>query len=131
MASVFHTRLNAVSTPRLFEHFQEDAEYQPVDGGGSRDIKVCVIGRLGGSGGPSRRRETEQYHQKETSTVDVMVYEHSSTNPGITKAKKGDVIILRGVSWSFQEELSKDGEVFTIRLTSSKVLESGKVNIGL
>lgn len=130
MASVFHTRLNDVSTPRIFERFQEDAEYRPVDGG-KRDIKVCVIGRLGGSGGQSRRRENEQFHQKETSLVDVMVYEHSSTNAGITKAKKGDVIILRGISWSFQEELSKDGDVFTIRLTSSQVLESGRVNIGL
>jgi len=131
MASVFHTRLNAVTTPRIFTEFQEDAEYRPVDGGGTRAIKICVTGRLGGSGGPSRRRENEQYHQKETSEVDVLVYEHSSTNPGITKAKKGDVIVFRGVEWSFQEELSKDGELFTLRLTHSKVLESGRVNIGL
>ena len=131
MASVFHTRLNAVSTPRIFEQFEEDAVFQPVDGGGSRAIKICVIGRLGGSGGPSRRRETGQFHLKETSTVDVFVYEHSSTNPGITKAKKGDVIVFRGINWSFQEELSKDGEVFTLRFTDSKVLESGRVNIGL
>ena len=131
MASVFHARLNAVSTPRIFERFEEDAEYLPVDGGGSRAIKICVTGRLGGSGGPSRRRETEQYHQKETSTVDVLVYEHSDTNPGITEAKKGDVIVFRGVSWSFQEQLSKDGDVFTLRLMDSKVLESGRVNIGV
>lgn len=131
MSSVFHTRLNAVTTSRLFEQFQEDAEYRPVDGGGVRAIKVCATGRLGSSGGPSRRRENEQYHKTETSTVDLLVYEHSSENPGITKAKMGDVIVFRDIPWSFQEELSKDGEVFTIRLTNAAVLQSGRVNIGL
>ena len=131
MASVFETRLNAVATPRIFERFEEDAEYRPVEGGDPRPIKICVIGSLGESGGMTRRRATEQYHKKETATVDVMVYEHSSDNPGITQAKKGDVIVFRGVNWSFQEQLSKDGDVFTLRLADSKVLGSGRVNIGL
>ena len=105
------------------DEFAVSIVYHPVDGGGSRTFTATV------SGGPFFKIEKEQYHEVKRRLVTLLI--KKSDTDGITEIKRKDYIVYLGVKWDFDEVTFEDDDSLLIQWQQSKVVNAGRVNIGL
>jgi len=108
------------------DEFGVTVEYYPVGGGGKRTV-VAGINKS-----PSATFDKEQFHEVRRETI-ILLFKKSDTD-GITEAKRGDYIVYDDKKWDFLQPVQKGTEVTKYLITQwqqSKVINSGRVNIGL
>ncbi len=105
------------------DEFAVSIEYHPVGGGGKRTFTAAV------SGGPLFTIEKEQFHEVKRRVVTLLI--KKSDTDGITEAKRGDYIKFLDVNWDFVEVAFEDDDSLLIQWQQSKVIKTGRVNIGL
>ncbi len=108
------------------DEFGVTVEYHPVGGGGKRTI-VAGLNKS-----HSSRFEKEQFHEIKRQTVRLL-FKRSNTD-GITEAKRGDFIVYLDKKWDFDEIIQEGTDVtkyLIVQWQQSKVINSGRVNIGL
>lgn len=106
------------------DEFGVSIDYFPVGGGGKRTFIATI------SAGPLFRIEKEQYHEIKRRMVSFLI--KKSDTDGITEVNQGDYIQYLGVKWDFVGEINlEDDPSLLIQWQQSKVINSGRVNIGV
>ncbi len=105
------------------DEFAVSIDYHSVGGGGKRTFNATL------SGGPLFTIEKEQYHEVKRRVVTFLI--KKSDTDGITEVKRGDYIKYLDVNWDFVEVAFEDDDSLLIQWKQSKVVNSGRVNIGL
>lgn len=105
------------------DEFAVSVEYYPFGGGGKRTFTAVL------SGGPSWKIEKDQFHEVRRRVITLLI--KKSDTDGITEVKRGDHIKYLSVNWDFGEVAFEDDDSLLVQWKQSKVVNSGRVNIGL
>lgn len=105
------------------DEFGVSVEYFPTGGGGKRTFTAAL------GSGPSWEIEKDRFHEVKRRVVTLLI--KKSDTDGITEVKRGDSIKYLATHWDFDKVTIEDDFSMLIQWKQSKVINSGKVDIGV